>query len=170
MPNKIELLYPNLSKKAVAFTIDDGNLQYDKKFIDIVKPYGIKGTFNLCPDLHRVHDKEFYRDFYNGFDISNHTKYHTHIPKKPFEEYSASHESFNRETADSNTRYPFEQDDQVFYVNVGVNAWAKATTPDHYNYLVDCGKRSFRKSTASKTYAISFGRDAGRQTYPFAII
>ena len=27
--------------------MDDGNVRLDKKFIDIIKPYGFFGTFNL---------------------------------------------------------------------------------------------------------------------------
>ena len=40
--------FPGFTRKSVTFSIDDGNLVLDKKFISIVAPYGIKGTFNLC--------------------------------------------------------------------------------------------------------------------------
>ena len=42
--------FPGWVRKSVTFTIDDGNIKMDKKFLDIVKPAGILGTFNL----HRV--------------------------------------------------------------------------------------------------------------------
>jgi hypothetical protein len=38
---KIEIYYPNSSRKAISFTIDDGNVPRDKNFIDIVNPHGI---------------------------------------------------------------------------------------------------------------------------------
>ena len=74
---KIDLNYfPGFTRKAVTFTIDDGHVVLDKKFIDIVKPHGIKGTFNL----HRVNWKDFshddYRALYDGFEIANHCKEH----------------------------------------------------------------------------------------------
>ena len=61
--------FPGWVRKSITFTIDDGNLVHDKHFIDTVKPYGIKGTFNLClPDLQK-HSADFYREFYEGFDF-----------------------------------------------------------------------------------------------------
>ena len=43
----IKKYFPGFTQKAITFSIDDGNLKHDKTFIDIVKPAGIKGTFNL---------------------------------------------------------------------------------------------------------------------------
>ncbi len=68
--------YPGFVSRAITFSIDDGNLEMDKKFIDIVKPHGIRGTFNLClPDLKRL-SAEGYREMYRGYEISNHVKWH----------------------------------------------------------------------------------------------
>lgn len=68
--------YPGFVRRAITFSIDDGNLEMDKKLIDIVKPNGIRGTFNLCmPALNRL-SAEGYRAFYEGFEISNHVKWH----------------------------------------------------------------------------------------------
>ncbi|MBQ2793080.1 MAG: polysaccharide deacetylase family protein [Clostridia bacterium] len=67
--------YPGFTRRALTFTIDDANLKYDKIFIDIVRPYGIRGTFNLCADRMDREDG-FYREFYNGFGIANHTNNH----------------------------------------------------------------------------------------------
>ena len=68
--------YPNGSRKAITFTIDDGNITYDKKFLEILKPHGIKGTFNLCSDHMNYMSKKEYVDFYSGYEISNHCKAH----------------------------------------------------------------------------------------------
>ena len=38
--------FPGWVRKQVSFTIDDGNIEMDKKFIDIVRPAGVLGTFN----------------------------------------------------------------------------------------------------------------------------
>ncbi len=73
---KIQYKYPGFVSRAITFSIDDGNLEMDRKFIDIVKPHGIRGTFNLIePHLDRL-DAEGYREFYRGFEISNHVKWH----------------------------------------------------------------------------------------------
>ena len=69
---KIKKYFPNYTKKAITFTIDDGSLKYDKIFIDILRPYGIKGTFNLCLGEKRELTDEEYRNFYDGFEIANH--------------------------------------------------------------------------------------------------
>ncbi len=68
--------FPNWIRKAVTFSIDDGNIPMDKKFLDIMKPAGFKGTFNLCSDRTDYMSAEEYRKFYNGFEIANHVKYH----------------------------------------------------------------------------------------------
>ncbi len=83
---KTEMFFPNFTKKSLTFSIDDGNIKYDKMLLDIVKPHGILGTFNLCSHLTKTLSAEQYRDFYRGYEISNHVKYHpTAIPddKKP---------------------------------------------------------------------------------------
>ena len=36
--------YPGWTRKAMSFSIDDGNLEMDKKFMDIVEPYGFTST------------------------------------------------------------------------------------------------------------------------------
>ena len=68
--------FPGWVRKSFTFTIDDGNIDLDRKFINIVKPYGILGTFNIgMPNL-KKYSEEFYREFYKGYGISNHCKYH----------------------------------------------------------------------------------------------
>ena len=74
---KIDLNYfPGYTRKAITFTIDDGHVRLDRKLIDIVKPRGIKGTFNL----HRTNWEGFshddYRALYEGFEVANHVKEH----------------------------------------------------------------------------------------------
>lgn len=40
--------YPGWTRKAITFTIDDGVLDMDRKFMNILNPAGIRGAFNLC--------------------------------------------------------------------------------------------------------------------------
>lgn len=71
---KLEKFFPGWTKKSVTFTIDDGNVEMDRKFLSIVRPAGIKGTFNLCTTERMSADE--YRAFYEGYEIANHCKYH----------------------------------------------------------------------------------------------
>ena len=71
---KVELYFPGFTRKSVTFTIDDGNIPFDEKFISIVKPGGLKGTFNLC-GADRLSPEE-YRRLYDGFEIADHCKNH----------------------------------------------------------------------------------------------
>ena len=68
MQNKIEFYFPGFVRKSVCFTMDDGWLAHDAKFLSIVRPAGIKGTFNLyCAD--RATPDE-YRALYDGYEIA----------------------------------------------------------------------------------------------------
>ena len=73
-----EIFFPRWTKKAITFTIDDGNITLDRKFIGIVKPAGITGTFNLpATSLARYKmTKEELVEFYKGYEISNHCNHH----------------------------------------------------------------------------------------------
>lgn len=71
--------FPNYTKKAVTFTFDDANETYDSKVIDILKPAGMKATFNLAThnlDLSTDASVAEIQDLYSGFEVANHTKYH----------------------------------------------------------------------------------------------
>ena len=82
---KIDLNYfPGWTRKSITFTIDDGNVEMDKKFLDIVRPAGIRGTFNL----HRwdLLTPDEYRNFYRGYEIANHCMHHAIAIDEDFEE------------------------------------------------------------------------------------
>ena len=68
--------YPGWTRKAITFSIDDGNTVMDKKFLDIMRPVGIRGTFNLCAHTVDKMSPEEYREFYRDYEIANHCKYH----------------------------------------------------------------------------------------------
>ena len=94
MTRKIDVnFYPGWTRKAISFSIDDGHLPMDKKFMDIVEPYGIKGTFNLCSERLARMTPDEYREFYRGHEIANHCKYHP-AAFLDGEEYDISDEPF----------------------------------------------------------------------------
>ncbi len=68
--------YPGWTRKAITFSIDDGNLDMDRKFLSIIKPAGIVGTFNLCTPLRKKITPDEYRQMYRGFEITNHCHRH----------------------------------------------------------------------------------------------
>jgi len=70
--------FPGFVRKAVSFTIADGIVEYDTQFIEIVKPAGILGSFNLINtslNRHGLTDEE-YVALYSGFEVSNHHVFH----------------------------------------------------------------------------------------------
>ena len=71
--------FPGWTRKSVTFTIDDGNIPMDTKFLEIVRPAGILGTFNLCSHWMDKMSPEEYREFYRGYEIANHCKYHPQV-------------------------------------------------------------------------------------------
>ena len=126
--------FPGFVRKSITFTIDDGNVILDKKFIDIVKRGGVKGTFNLClPDL-KKYTPEFYRELYSGFGISNHCKLHPFAfsPEKPTE---LSEDVFSEETADPGKLYRVEGCDGLYYYRAS-NGWRKVADDATYCRLV----------------------------------
>ncbi len=131
--------YPGWVRKAICFTIDDGNLALDKKFIDIVGPSGILGTFNLSsPDLKR-NTPEFYRELYRGYGISNHCKLHP-LAMIPDKEYDVSEEDFSQDTANPNKLYRVPGEEGVYFCYTPAG-WRKIADDKAYGRLVtECHK------------------------------
>ncbi len=101
--------FPGWTRKSVTFTIDDGNLKMDTEFIRIVKPYGIKGTFNITSDNSTKHNNpELIRATYRGFEIANHVKRHPHATLDSDAPIVASPDVFDEETADKTKYYRIE--------------------------------------------------------------
>lgn len=73
---KIEKFFPGFVKKSITFTIDDGFVPMDRKFLSIVEHAGLRGTFNLCSNILGYLTAAGYRAFYNCHEIANHAKYH----------------------------------------------------------------------------------------------
>ncbi|MBO5009116.1 MAG: InlB B-repeat-containing protein [Clostridia bacterium] len=97
--------YPGFVRKAVTFTIDDGNIKMDKKFLDIVRPAGIIGTFNLINT--NAQSAAAYLALYKGYEVANHHQLHC-LPWRDGFDFSTieiKNEIFNSATAD--TRYMY---------------------------------------------------------------
>ena len=131
--------YPGWVRKSICFTIDDGNLILDKKFIDIVGPYGIKGTFNLCaPDLEK-NSPEFYRELYRGYGISNHCKIHPYAMTQD-KERKISDDAFCQDTADENMLYRVPGEDGLYFYHTPIG-WRKVAESEKYCSLIrECHK------------------------------
>jgi hypothetical protein len=112
----------------------------DKKFKDIVEPYGIKGTFNLCSDRHAKDDLDELRAFYNGYEIANHCKYHP-CAFLDGDSYEFSDEPFNAETAEGGKVYPDREIDGIYYTLKSNGRWYKTAKDEDYKKFVLDGHR-----------------------------
>jgi peptidoglycan/xylan/chitin deacetylase (PgdA/CDA1 family) len=101
--------YPGWTRKSITFTIDDGNITMDEKFLAIVKPAGIIGTFNLCTPLKKDMTNEDYRAFYRGYEIANHCHRHP-LSLSPTNPPEIAAEPFDEATADKEKAYRTEED------------------------------------------------------------
>lgn len=135
---EIKFLYPSLTRKAVTFTIDDGNFTYDEKLLAILKPAGIKGTFNLCSNLHRGKE-DFTRSFYEGYGIANHCKYHPFVNFDGVE-LKIRDEEFDEQTADPEYIYPVNDKPEHFW-QIKPNGWRQMTFVDNFIRYVDEGQK-----------------------------
>lgn len=78
MKSHVLLRWPQGKLKALTLSYDDGD-NNDKKMIEIMNRYGIKGTFNLCNrdnTNERYVRTDEYEELYKGHEIAVHGKYH----------------------------------------------------------------------------------------------
>ena len=126
---KIELFYPGFTKKAVTFTIDDGNMTQDAKLIDILRPAGIKGTFNLCSEKHKGIEDET-RSFYQGYGVANHCKFHP-LVNLDSDDIAVSDEIFDEKSSDPSFLYKVDGRDGFFW-QMQRNGWRQMVFEDDY--------------------------------------
>lgn len=138
--------FPGWVRKAVTFTIDDGDILNDKRFIDIVRPAGILGTFNLCA-TDRASAEE-YRELYRGFEIANHVRLHPRIFTQGVT-YPLIDEVFDVSRADPSFFYRHPEIDGMYYFNIAYFSksaryrenpekwWRIITSPEVYIRLMD---------------------------------
>jgi hypothetical protein len=127
------ICYHGFTQKAISFTIDDGNIPLDRKFISIVKPAGIKGTFNLCGNNTWNLTDEQFRQTYEGFEIANHCYMHPFVMKEG-QEYEILSDPFDAENSDKTKIYPTDRNG--VYHGYFVKYWSRFATVKAYSALV----------------------------------
>ena len=139
---KLIFRYPGFVSKAITFTIDDGNVPMDTKLLDILKPHGIRGTFNLCSDRLTYMSHEEYRKFYEGYEIANHTAHHSRAMEDGVTYDIAYGEEFNVETSDHSKLY--ETSIEGYYHYHG-HAWLNVATTEVYLSFAEESRRILRE-------------------------
>ena len=129
--------FPGWTRKSVTFTIDDGNVPMDRKFLSIVKPKGILGTFNLNSNRMGDFDAAGYREFYRGYEIANHCKYHPFaIPDD--NTMPISDKPFDPETSDPTMLHPINR--PGCYQRKQPNGWRMVSDTETYIKYADEGR------------------------------
>lgn len=130
--------FPGWVRKSMTFTIDDGNVYLDKKFLAIAKPAGLRGTFNLCShDLGQTtHDD--YLSTYDGFEIADHCKYHP-LPFTPERVRPIADSAFDFETADRTKNYRSDVKGLYYYYD-DCGRWWNIADDDDYIEFARLGK------------------------------
>lgn len=136
--------FPGFTRKAITFTMDDGNVRLDKKFIDIIKPYGILGTFNLTSADNPCYTPEDYRRIYEGYEIANHCKNHPYALDDSID-YLFSDDVFDADSAieDGKTLYRDSDIEGVWWLKNSENRWGKkryATNSDYIRFIEEAQK------------------------------
>ncbi len=122
--------FPGWVRKSISFTIDDGNLSMDRKFIDIVKKGGIKGTFNISSFYFDQLSPEGYREFYRGYEIANHVRLHPFALKSGVS-YTIKDTPHPKTAEINNDIYPHEGEDGLYYI-MAPKGWRKVASDDAY--------------------------------------
>ena len=142
---KVEKCSPGYTKKAVTFTIDDGNLKWDKRFLSILSPAGIKGTFNLCSDRIKTGEEEKYREFYRGYEISNHVKFHPYVFRDDTEYMlDKKGEPFDHDTSDKSYVYPVEGKTGFYWRWIG-RGWRQYVSSSDYIKYTELGRAELER-------------------------
>ncbi len=144
--------FPGYVRKSVTFTIDDGSITYDTKFLDILRPAGIKGTFNLITTNGTTADG--YRELYKGYEVANHNQLHCLTMIEGFEDITIVDQVYENlsairadSTADINYIYKSPIDGFYFidyhYINPEYTAgayWHPIAADETYLEYVDITK------------------------------
>ena len=130
--------YPGWTRKAITFTIDDGWLEMDRKFLSIVRPYGVKGTFNISSHNATKHnDPTLIHDTYLGYEIANHVRLHP-LAFKDGDTTKLTDETFKASTADKSLGYREAGSPEGVYLcyRETPNLWSRFCTAEGYITLV----------------------------------
>jgi len=131
--------FPGWTRKAMTFTIDDGWVAMDTNFINIVRPYGIKGSFNISSDnVTKYNNPNLIRATYRGFEITNHVKLHP-FAFRDGEDVRLSEEPLDEKTADTSVCYRDSKSPEGVYMKYAENkgCWRRFCTTEAYISLVE---------------------------------
>lgn len=139
---RIDVAYfPNWTRKAIAFTIDDGNWKLDRKFLGYVKPAGIRGTFNLISSWIDDSNRDTFLELYSDYEISNHVKYHP-MAIADGHGTTVSDEPFDEATADRALLYKTDKNGLYHYApNMNGTRWFIAADNETYIALTEACHR-----------------------------
>ncbi len=148
MSHDVKIYYPGYVRKAVTFSIDDGNIPMDKKFVEIVKPAGILGTFNLNSNNLAQMSREEYLELYRDYGIANHCKYHP-VPMRVGIEYKFTDEAFDPATSDPTLVYKHPTVDGAYRMHCTVHnpnspirppiGWSVLVSPETFKRFAEQG-------------------------------
>ena len=148
MPNKHNIdinFFPGWTRKSVTFSIDDGNFKLDKKFLEIMRPAGSLGTFNLVTSFMSAHTPDEFRELYEGYEIANHCKYHP-LAMNPELEYKISDEPFDKETSDPNYIYKTEIAEGLYWhKRPGTEKWLRVADDEAYKRFTTLGREELEE-------------------------
>lgn len=130
---KFEICYPNYSKKALTFTLDDGNVRADAPMIEQLRAAGMRGSFNLCHTASLT--PEEYRELYSGFEICNHVKCHPFVFADGVQ-YEVKNQPLDNDTADPDCIYRDETSPDLFYIH-RPRGWRRICDVNTYIKLIE---------------------------------
>ncbi len=176
--NSIDLNYfPGFTRKSITFSIDDGNVKYDKIFLDIVNPNGFRGAFNLCSDRLSDMSREEYVKFYFVHEIANHVKYHPYV-NCDGAEFKISDEPFDKNTSDHGYLYKTDVEG-LYHFDVKLvgrksledaSSWRKIAFLEHYKKFVrDCYNelKEIFPNNLTKGFVLPFGYQNNKELMRF---
>lgn len=131
--------FPGWTRKSITFTMDDGWVAMDTVFVDIVRPYGIKGAFNISSqNITKYNNPELIRSLYRGFEITNHVRLHP-FAFRDGDEAVLSDEFFNESNADKSVCYREAGSPEGVYLRYSErnDRWDRVCTARGYITLVE---------------------------------
>ena len=131
--------FPGFVRKSLTFSLDDGNVRWDKETAELMRSAGIRGTYNLCSSILSAFDAEGYRAFYDGFEIANHVHGHPFAVTDEHRDYPIVDEPFDSESADESKLYPHPTED-IYYMHLP-KGWRLFARYETYLRLVREGYR-----------------------------
>ncbi len=134
--------FPRWTRKSITFTIDDGNLKLDRKFISIIRQAGFLGAFNLVSNYIKDENRAEYKELYRGYEIANHCKYHPYA-LTDIGGLTVSEEPYDPKTA--SPEFIYKTDIEGLYHEGSPKAYRLGAVAEVYLRLAEEGRRELRE-------------------------